>query len=211
MEEITFGKLMENVLPGTELVNNSVSPEQYGIWTGKSLTLNERQYGFIFNSTVKTMVSISWDTVSHWRIRENSDGSPICIGAVPTLLAEAAGQQRSEMLLANRRAENLESQARRFKSNVQEALHNWAEQNIDLSDESKLSDFNEMMSDLDMEGLKQEYTVSITVTYSAEVTVEATSEENAREEVDNNLSDYLYDAIDVSYYEDYEIGHIEKS
>ena len=211
MEEITFGKLMENVLPGTELVNNSVSPEQYGIWTGKSLTLNERQYGFIFNSTVKTMVSISWDTVSHWRIREHGDGSPICIGAVPTLLAEAAGQQRSEMLLANRRAENLESQARRFKSNVQEALHNWAEQNIDLSDESKVSDFNEMMSDLDMEGLKQEYTVSITVTYNVEVTVEGTSEENAREEVDNNLGDYLYDAIDVSYYEDYEIGHIEKS
>lgn len=211
MEEITFGKLMENVLPGTELVNNSVSPEQYGIWTGKSLTLHERQYGFIFNSTVKTMVSISWDTVSHWRIREHGDGSPICIGAVPTLLAEAAGQQRSEMLLANRRAENLESQARRFKSNVQEALHNWAEQNIDLSDESKVSDFNEMMSDLDMEGLKQEYTVSITVTYNVEVTVEGTSEENAREEVDNNLGDYLYDAIDVSYYEDYEIGHIEKS
>ena len=43
MEEITFGKLMENVLPGTELVNNSVSPEQYGIWTGKSLTMYESQ------------------------------------------------------------------------------------------------------------------------------------------------------------------------
>lgn len=208
---ITFGKLVENMVPGVQLVNNSTTPVSYGIWSGKSLTFNGTQYGYYFNTDSRKVVSTSWDTITNWAISEHADGSPMCVDSLTTSLVEAAAEERMDYIRANKRADVMETDLRKFKSNVQETLHDWAESSGLDQDENSLREFNEMMEGLGLEGLKREFTVTVRVTYDVEITVEATSEENASYEVDNNLSDYIYDQIDVSYYDDYEITNISES
>jgi hypothetical protein len=65
------------------------------------------------------------------------------------------------------------------------------------------------MEALGLEGRKKPYTVTIEVKYSIEVEVEASSEEAAVEMVDEDVSSYIADGIDIGYYEDVDITATE--
>lgn len=209
METITFAKLVENAVAGVELVRtNWKGNEEFGIWTGKSDTNNSVATSYVFISSEQNVQSVRLETETDWRIRMDSTG-PITLTGVSQLLVEAVGAERLSYMSANRRYSNLEQRFEAFKREAQEALCEWGENNIDEG--GKRTEFSEMMEGLGLEGIKRNFTASVTISYVVEVEVEAASEDKAREEIDNNLSDYIYDKIDVSYYEDYNIDNIEEA
>jgi len=210
VETITFANLVENAVAGVELARTSWrGEEEFGIWTGKTDTHNSLVMTYVFNSSAKMVQPVRADQETDWRIRLDSTNTPMTLTGVSQLLVEAVGAERISYQSANRRCSNLEDQFNAFKRDAQDALAEWAVTHLD--DDDKRKELSEVMEELGLEGIKRSFTAVVNVTYVVEVEVEATSEDNAREEIDNNLSDYIYDKIDISYYEDYNIDNIEEA
>lgn len=210
METITFAKLVENAVPGTELVRSNWKDEkEYGIWTGKTWTFDGgRTVGYVYNKTQKSTAAATLESETDWSILKDSLERPLALSGDGLLLAEAVGAERTEYVRMSRQRDAIQSEFDVFKRNAQEQLAEWA--TSELSDE-KTKEFSELLESIGLEGIKREYTAHVLVTYAVEFQVTASSEDDAREEVDNNLGDYIYDAIDVSYWEDYSIDNVEES
>ena len=211
METITFAKLVENAVAGTELVRTDFNgSEVRGYWTGETLSnFSGATMTYVYNCGTQKITAIDMESNTDWRIRLDDNGNPVRLTDTGLILLAAAGEERKNYASATRRAENAVNEFDSFKRRAQSELTDWAVNN--LTDEEDIQQFSEMMESIGLEGIRRQYTVQVTVTYNVEVEVEATSEEAAREELDNNLSDYIYDAIDVSYYEDYSIEDVSLS
>jgi hypothetical protein len=83
-----------------------------------------------------------------------------------------------------------------LKSNLQAGLKDWAEANLDSSD-GTYTDLHQLMVENGLEGLKREFEVTVRVTYEFTVTVEASDEDEARDEVDNNLTDHVRNNVSL--------------
>jgi hypothetical protein len=97
---------------------------------------------------------------------------------------------------------------RRVQESLQSDLVEWADNYLTAGDESH-SELNELMQNNGLEGLTRKFTVTVHVNYTFEVEVEATSEDEARDLVDNDVYDYIRDNIDLSYYDDVDIEATE--
>ena len=97
---------------------------------------------------------------------------------------------------------------RRVQESLQSDLVEWADNYLTAGD-SDYNDLNELMQNNGLEGLTRKFTVSVHVSYTFEVEVEATSEDEARDLVDNNVYDYISDNIELSYYDDVDIEATE--
>lgn len=213
METITFAKLVENAEAGVQLVKTDFQGNPVtGYWTGTTLINPSSQVmTYVYVTETKQLTAVGMENETDWRIKLGDNGSPATLNADNGLLfLKAAGEERKNYVSANRRADSTSNEFESFKRQAQEALSEWASDALD-NNEKLLREFSEVMESVGLEGIKRKYVVSVSVTYTTEVEVEATSEEAARDEVDNNLSDYLYDAIDVSYYEDYNIDDVNEA
>lgn len=113
--------------------------------------------------------------------------------------------QRDE---ARARIAAVEAQIRSLKASLQFDLKEWAEQNLEAGD-SDYQELHDLMVSNDLEGLKRTFTVTVRVSYDFEVEVEATDEDAARDEVDDDIHQYASDYVDVSSPDDYEIEATE--
>lgn len=208
----TFGQLVKDLPAGTSLVkklSDGSGSEALGIWTGESLYSNGSQFGLVYSQTAKQIQRVAWDTETEWTVERSLDGTPGAVGPETLTLVRQIATLFSEKVGASARYERAYNDLYSFKSNAQAALTDWAESHID-EDSSEWTEFSEMLEEIGLEGLKKTYRVTVRVTYETEVEVEATSEDAARDEVDNNLSDYIYDTIDIGYYDDYSIESVER-
>lgn len=90
--------------------------------------------------------------------------------------------------------ESVRSAYRLLKSSLQNDLKEWADQYIQPGDDD-YKELSELMVNNGLEGLKRTFTVSVSVRYDFEVEVEATDEDEARDEVDNNITSYAQDYV----------------
>lgn len=95
-----------------------------------------------------------------------------------------------------------------LKASLQEGLSDWAENNLD-SGSAAYGELSDLMIDNDLEGLKRSYTVKVRVTYEFEVEVEAANDDEARDEVDNDIYTHIHDNVTLDYYEDIDIEATE--
>lgn len=211
METITFAKLVENALPGAELVRTDFTGKEVtGIWTGKTYDSGTgNKLAFVYNCATNQLSGIGFDSPTDWSVRMDSTGTPVMLDGTGAFLVEAAGNERINYVRANRRNEQLESEFKRFRANASEVLAEWANSNIE--GDSNLNEFSDLLEEIGLEGLKREYAVTVRVTYQVEFTVEATSASKAEEDAEENLSDYVNDNIDVSYWEDYSIESVDEA
>jgi hypothetical protein len=86
-----------------------------------------------------------------------------------------------------------------LRAGLQLDLTRFAEDYLTAGDEDYRA-LNDLMLENDLEGLKRTFSVTIEVSYTVEVEVEASSEDEARDLVDNDVVDYLQDNIDLSDY-----------
>lgn len=93
---------------------------------------------------------------------------------------------------------------RRLISSLQYDLKAFAESNLEAGDDA-YQELSELMVNNGLEGLKRTFKVTVQVRYEFEVEVEATDENEARDEVDNELYTYIQDNVDYSDYSDYDI------
>jgi hypothetical protein len=84
---------------------------------------------------------------------------------------------------------------------LQQDLAEWAESNL-VSDDDSYKELSELMVNNGLDGLTRQFTVLVQVTYSFEVEVEAASEDDARDEVDNDIHTHINDNLDTGYYDD---------
>lgn len=106
------------------------------------------------------------------------------------------------------RTKALVASLRNVLDSLQSDLADWAESNL-AAFECSYDELHELMQNNGLEGLKRKYTVTVHVNYTFEVEVEATSEDEARDLVDNDVYDYIRDNIDLSYYDDVDIEATE--
>lgn len=87
------------------------------------------------------------------------------------------------------------SELAQLKQNLQRDLADWAEQNLTAGDDD-YAELSELMVNNDLEGLKRKFAVTVRVTYEFVVEVEATDEDAAQDEVDNDIYSYASDNWD---------------
>lgn len=92
----------------------------------------------------------------------------------------------------------------KFKRSLQQDLAGFAADNLDPSDES-YRDLHEVMVDNGLEGLKRNFTVTVRVTYEFEVEVEATDEQAAQDEVDNNITEHANNHVNPGWDSPYDL------
>lgn len=207
METLTFAKVVENVSAGTELERtNWKGEEEIGIWTGKSVIINGVDVTYVYNIATKTVQSARVEDQTDWRVRYANNNAPFKLSEVGAMLAECVGQERINYVSLNKRLDIVEREFGSFKSNAHELLCDWALGGV-LSDES-LKEFSDVLESIGLEGIKRDYTVAVTVTYKFDFTVEASSEDAAREMVDNDLLTYIRDEMDSEYWDDYNIDDV---
>lgn len=213
METINFGKLIEDAAIGTQLVKTNAVTDvvESGIWMNSSFEIGSSTYGMVFNTTKESLQMIDHTVNTDWAIRKDALGAPMMSDALTVSLLTRLAKERSDYRWASKKSDDNERALRTFKSNAQEALHNYAEESGITGDSDSTEAFNEMLESIGLEGLKKRYEVTISVTYNFQVEVEASSEDAASEEVDNNLGDYISDGIDISYWEDYTIESVDEA
>lgn len=211
METITFAKMIENSVNGAELVRTDwQGNEERGIWTGKTYTAEDgRVMTYVVNLKKQILSPCRFENETDWQPVLDGTGTPAGFTGVPALMAEIAADERISYVRLNRALGTAQKALDNLKRDASSALAEWAESNID--DDEKRQEFSELLESLGFEGLKRSYNVVLRVTYSVEFEVEATSEDNARELVDQDTCDYVSDNIDISYYDDYEITEVNES
>jgi hypothetical protein len=85
---------------------------------------------------------------------------------------------------------------RLLKSSLQSDLAEWAESYIQPGDED-YKELSELMVNNGLEGLKRSFIVGVRVTYEFEVEVEAADEDEAQDEVDNNITTYAHEHVSL--------------
>lgn len=119
------------------------------------------------------------------------------LDALEARLASIGG----ELDTAHEQRDNALTQLRYLKEGLQSDLADWAENNLDnTSDEYR--ELSEVMQSHGLAGLARDYDVTVRVTYEFTVTVVATDEDQAREEVDNDIYSHLSDNVDTTCYDD---------
>lgn len=88
-----------------------------------------------------------------------------------------------------------------LRSDLQQALAVWAENNLDETD-SSYAELSELMTDNGLEGLKRKFTVTVRVSYEFDVEVMAASEDEAQDEVDNDIYTHIDENLDAHSYDD---------
>lgn len=113
------------------------------------------------------------------------------------------GRVRTELGFAEQAVKILKDQLdqsglalRLFKETTQEALSEFAGGYL-INGDSNYCALNDLMVELELEGLKRSYTVTARVTYEFEVEVEATSDDEAIYVVDNDIYQYANDNVDI--------------
>jgi hypothetical protein len=128
-----------------------------------------------------------------------------------TPLADLAEAIQDRKVLAARvqeisaELENLRGAYRSLRSGMEDGLQQFAEDHLDSSDDSYQA-LSDLMVEHGMSGLKREFEVTVRATYEFTVYVTATDEDEARNEVDNDLTNHVHD--NVSLYDtpdDYDI------
>lgn len=84
-----------------------------------------------------------------------------------------------------------------LKQSIQGDLAEFANSYLQSGDED-YKELSELMVNNGLEGLKRTFTVTVRVSYDFEVEVEATDEDEARDEVDNNITTYAQDYVYLS-------------
>lgn len=213
METINFGKLIEDAAIGTQLVktNAVTNVVENGIWMNSSVEIGSSTYGMVFNTTKESVQMIDHTVNTDWAIHKDALGAPMMSDALTVSLLTRLAKERVDYRWASKKYDDAERALRTFKSNAQEALHNYAEEHGIAGDSDSTEAFNEMLESIGLEGMKKAYQVTVSVTYSMQFEVEASSEDAASEEVDNNLGEYISDAIDIGYWEDYSIESVDEA
>jgi hypothetical protein len=213
METINFGKLIEDAAIGTQLVKTNAVTEavENGIWMKSNVEIGSGTYGMVFNTTKESLQMIEHAANTDWAIRNDALGAPMMSDALTVSILTRLAKERFDYRWAMKRADDSERALHTFKSNAQEALHNYAEEYGITGDSDRTEAFNELLESIGLEGIKRAYQVTVSVTYSVQFEVEASSEDAASEEVDNNLGDYISDVIDIGYWEDYNIESVDEA
>lgn len=87
-------------------------------------------------------------------------------------------------------------QLHKLKSSLQYDLKAWADNNLQPGDDD-YKELSELMVENGLDGLKRSFTVSVRVTYEFEVEVDATDEDEARDEVDNNITTHVHENVSL--------------
>lgn len=87
---------------------------------------------------------------------------------------------------------------RNLRDSLQDALSDWAATHM-RGDESAYDDLSELLRDNGLEGLSRAYRVTVDVSWSFEVEVQATSPDAAQDDVEENLADHISENIDINY------------
>jgi hypothetical protein len=212
METINFGKLIADAAIGTQLVKKSANGDvEIGIWTNSSFGTGGSTYGLVFNTTREQLQSVDYGYNTDWTIRKNALDVAHVSDDLTVSLVKRLASERLDCRAASKRADDNDRALRTFKSNAQGALHDYAEEHGITADSDSTEAFNELLESIGLEGMKKTYQVNLSVTYCFSVEVEASSEDAASEEVDNNLGDYISDAIDIGYWEDYSIESVDEA
>lgn len=95
-----------------------------------------------------------------------------------------------------------------MRDGLQTDLAEWAGSNLDSSSD-EYRELHEVMVNNGLDGLTRDFNVTVTVSFTVDVTLTATDEDAAREEVEDNLTDYLSDHIDLSYPDDVDVSVYE--
>ena len=203
--------MIENSCGGAELVRNDWrGNEERGIWTGKTYTANDGKImTYVVSTRNNTLVACLMEGETDWRTVLGGTGEPVGITGTALSLAELAADERISYVRLNRVLTAAQRDLETLKSGASSALADWAEGNID--DSARRQEFSEMLESVGLEGLKRNYNVVLRVTYSVEFEVEATSEDNARELVDEDTYDFISEHIDTGYFDDYEITEVNES
>lgn len=195
----TFLSVVEGRSIGTQLVNEN---GHSGLWTGAFTFMGDsqdRRCGLVYNVDRQSVQYVTADEASPWTpVEGNSPDLLEFSEVVPDLVMKVG-----ERAVAAKRYMNMLDEERaahqKFKALVQDTLHEvWDDNEGDLSGFDG-DQFDELMEALGLEGRKKPYTVTIEVSYTIEVEVEASSEEAACEMVDEQSTEYIQDGIDLSY------------
>lgn len=92
---------------------------------------------------------------------------------------------------------------RLFKETTQEALSGFSDDHLFVGD-TDYAALSDLMVELGLEGLKRSFTVTVRVTYEFDVDIEAASDDEARDIVDNDIYQYAQDNVDVGNPDDSE-------
>jgi hypothetical protein len=214
MENTTTFQAVINTLPvGGQLVNEN---GHCGLWTGAFTFMGDsqnRRVGLVYNVDRQSVQYVNADEPTPWFQVDNSNPPHEVTLLEPNEIRSDLVLKVGERSVAAKRQMNMLDEERRdhqkFKALVQDTLHQlWDEHDGDLTDFNG-EHFDDLMEALGLEGRKKPYTVTIEVKYSIEVEVEASSEEAAVEMVDEDVSSYIADGIDIGYYEDVDITATE--
>jgi hypothetical protein len=205
----TFNEVVAVLPTGGQLMNEN---GHHGLWTGAFTFMGDsenRRCGLVYNVDRQSVQFVNADEPSPWSVIEGNDPALMESNEIRSDLALKVGERS----VAAKRLQNMLDEERRehqkFKALVQDTLHGvWDEHDGDLTDFNG-EHFDDLMEALGLEGRKKPYTVTIEVKYSIEVEVEASSEEAAVEMVDEDVSSYIADGIDLGYYEDVDITATE--
>lgn len=99
--------------------------------------------------------------------------------------------ERDEARVRTARAESALTSVQR---SLQEDLTEFANSYLQSGDED-YKELSELMVNNGLEGLKRTFEVTVRVTYEFTVEVEATDEDEARDEVDNDITSYAEDNV----------------
>lgn len=200
METTTTFNAVVNTLPvGGQLMNEN---GHSGLWTGAFTYMGDsqnRRCGLVYNVDRQTVQYVTADEVSPWiQVEGNSpdlmESNEVVNDLVMKIGERSVAAKRHMNMLDEERAAH-----QKFKALVQDTLHQmWDEHDGDLADFNG-EHFDELMEALGLEGRKKAYTVTIEVSYTIEVEVEASSEEAACEMVDEQSTEYIQDGIDLTY------------
>jgi hypothetical protein len=90
------------------------------------------------------------------------------------------------------------TELKNLRDSLQTDLADWAENYLSPGDDDYKA-LSEVMTDNGLEGLKRTFNVTVEVTCRFDVEVEATDEDAARDEVDNNINKHIDNNLDTSY------------
>lgn len=204
----TASEVFADLAPGTYLVRSRYGGDVQGSYWLGTVTLKTGVSGMVFipSEGVINFIGMDqkYDPENGWTWKLAPSGDDDASGELLTAMLAVGKYAASAVSYQNSltKAKSLEAT---YKSEVRDAIVGFYDNHLD---DSKQDEVNDLLESLGLDGISSEYTVTGTVTYTFEVQVEATSEDDAREIVDQQFTSLVCDEIDTDYYDDYDISSV---
>lgn len=220
----TIGIVLKEMPVGTVLTKMDRGAAVTGYWTGMFGYSGSTDFALIWNTSSETVNWVNANTemlvlpfaedvnYTSWAVERSEDATTVDIPAtvgsdiVPFLKNVAALSISKRRLNDEITKQSADHSAK--LDGISSAIRDWAESNLDEGGEA-WQELSQLLTDAGLEGFVQTYKVSVSVTYTFDVEVDATSAEKAREEVEENLGDYASDHIDLDYVDSYDVDYVE--